>query len=55
MVYNGYFGKGHNVIYKELKDNKLFESYPYSIVYGRDEFIKILEMGDIDVQNTIID
>lgn len=55
MVYNGYFGKGHNVIYKKLKENGLFESYPYSIVYGYNEFIKILEMGDIDVQNTIID
>lgn len=54
LVYNGYFGKGHNVIYKNLKENGLFEDYPYSITYDRDEFIKILEMGDVDVQNTII-
>lgn len=55
LVYNGYFGKGHNVTFKELKDNGLFETYPYSIVYNQDEFIKILEMGDVDVQNTIVD
>lgn len=54
LVYNGYFGKGHNVIYKDLKENGLFETYPYSIVYNKEQFIKILEMGDADVQNTII-
>ena len=55
MVYNGYFGKGHNVIYKDLKENGLFKVYPYNIVYNQNEFVKILEMGDVDVQNTIID
>lgn len=55
LVYNGYFGKGHNVIFKDLKENGLFESYPYSITYSQNEFLKILKMGDIDVQNTIID
>lgn len=55
LVYNGYFGKGHNVTFKDLKENELFESYPYSITYNQDEFIKILEMGDVDVQNIIID
>lgn len=55
LIYNGYFGKGNNVIYKKLKENTLFENYPYSITYNQDEFIKILEMGDVNVQNTIID
>lgn len=55
MVYNGFFGKGNNVNYKTLKDNALFETYPYSIDYHKEEFIKILEMGDINVQNVIID
>ena len=54
MVYNGYFGKGHNVIFKDLKENGLFENYPYNIIYNNKEFIKILEMGGIDVQNTVI-
>lgn len=55
MVYNGFFGKGHNVIFKELRDNNLFEDYPYNIIYSRNQFTKILELGDVDVQNTIID
>lgn len=55
MVYNGFFGKGHNVNYKTLKENGLFETYPYNIDYQKKEFIKILEMGDVNVQNVIID
>lgn len=54
MVYNGFFGKGHNVTHKSLQTNGLFETYPYSIEYSKNEFIKILEMGDTDVQNVII-
>ncbi len=55
LVYNCYFGKGHNVTFKELKDKGLFETYPYSIMYNQEEFIKILEIGDVNVQNTIVD
>ena len=55
MVYNGFFGKGHNINYKTLKENSLFETYPYNIDYQKKEFIKILEMGDVNVQNVIID
>lgn len=55
MIYNGFFGKGHNVNYKALKENALFNTYPYSIDYRKEEFIKILEMGDVNVQNVIID
>lgn len=54
MVYNGYFGGGHNVINKDLTERGLFKTYPYNIIYSPDEFIQILEMGDIDVQNVII-
>jgi len=54
MVYNGYFGKGHNITYKALSENGLFTSYPYNIIYSKEEFIQILEMGDVDVQNVII-
>ena len=54
MVYNGYFGKGHNVIYKKLKEQNLFEHYPYNIKYSKEQFLKILQMGDVNVQNTII-
>lgn len=55
MVYNGYFGKGHNVIYKNLKDSNLFAEHPYKIAYRKEDFVKILKMGDINVQNVIID
>lgn len=55
LVYNGFFGKGHNVNHKKLKDNGLFSNHPYNIDYTKDDFIRILEMGDINVQNVIID
>lgn len=55
LVYNGFFGKGHNVIHKDLKNHGLFEDHPYNIEYTKEQFIKILEMGDVDVQNVIID
>lgn len=54
MVYNGYFGAGHNITYNELKNGGFFNVYPYNIRYSLDEFEKILEMGDTDVQNVII-
>ncbi|WNY27474.1 hypothetical protein [Methanolapillus ohkumae] len=55
ILYNGYFGKGHNVNYIRLKEAGLFEGYPYQIQYSPAEFIKILEMGDVCVQDVIID
>ncbi|TEB12169.1 MULTISPECIES: hypothetical protein [Pelotomaculum] len=55
LLYNGYFGKGHNVNFNSLKQAGLFEEYPYNIRYTPKEFFSILEMGDIDVQNVIID
>lgn len=54
LVYNGFFGKGHNVNHKTLKDNGLFSGHPYNIDYTKDDFIRILEMGDTNVQNVII-
>ena len=55
LIYNTYFGKGHNVNFATLKDNGLFETYPYQIVYSKDELEKILELGGRNVQNIIID
>lgn len=55
LTYNGYFGKGHNVIHKNLNDKELFYAHPYKIEYSKEQFINILEMGDVDVQNVIID
>lgn len=55
MVYNGFFGKGHNVNHKTLNDHGLFPVHPYNIDYSKSDFIKILEMGDTNVQNVIVD
>ncbi len=55
LVYNGFFGKGHNVIHKNLKEQGLFDAHPYNLDYTKDQFIKLLGMGDVDVQNVIID
>lgn len=55
MVYNGFFSKGKNVTYWQLKNNGLFESYPYSISYSIEQIKKILELGGSDVKNIIID
>lgn len=55
MIYNGYFGKGHNVTHRELYDKGLFTAHPYEIEYSLEEFKEILRMGDRDVQNIIID
>ena len=55
MVYNGYFGRGHNVTYKWLNDNGLFEAYPYQIEYTKDQFLRILREGNINVSDVIVD
>lgn len=55
FVYNGFFGRGNNVIHKRLKENNLFETHPYGIRYSLDDFSKIIEMGGKNVQNIIVD
>lgn len=54
MIYNGYFGLGNNVNYDWLKKNGLFDKYPYQIEYDKSQFIKILEKGNINASNIII-
>jgi hypothetical protein len=54
LVYNGFFGKGHNVNHKNLNDQGLFTTHPYNLDYTKEQFVKILGMGDVDVQNVII-
>ena len=55
LVYCGFFGAGNNVNYKALKDEGLFEDYPYQIRYTSQEYKRILEMGGINVQTAFID
>lgn len=54
LVYNGYFGKGKNINYATLKENNLFETYPYTNKLTKQQFEKILEMGGKNVRNIII-
>jgi hypothetical protein len=55
LLYNGFFEKGNNVTYWQLKNKGLFESHPYNIDYTLDEIKDILKLGKIDVENIIID
>lgn len=54
MLYNGFFAKGNNVTYWQLKNNGLFEDHPYNISYSIEQIKKILELGGSDVENIII-
>ncbi|MFZ3171816.1 MAG: hypothetical protein WA118_07545 [Carboxydocellales bacterium] len=55
IAYNGFFGKGHNVTHNELKNSGLwFDMHPYHFQYSKEQFVKILQMGDVDVQNVIV-
>lgn len=38
-----------------VKENGFFNAHPYKIVYNKKEFEEILKLGDVDVQNTLID
>jgi len=54
LIYNGYFGAGHNIIYNDLKAAGLFEKYPYDIELDRIEIIKIMKMGGKNEHDIII-
>lgn len=54
MIYNGFFGKGHNVTHRNLSDANLFPCYPYNIKYTREEFNTILRMGNAHEHDFII-
>ncbi|MEN6385859.1 MAG: hypothetical protein ABFD79_11775 [Phycisphaerales bacterium] len=53
MVYNGFFGKGHNVNHKALSEAGLFSGHPYNIELTPNEFLTILQMGDKNVSDLI--
>jgi L-amino acid N-acyltransferase YncA len=56
LLYLGYFGEGHNVNYIWLKNNGYFADniYPTQNRFSKDQFVKLLEGGDIDVHSVII-
>ncbi|HAE42425.1 MAG TPA: hypothetical protein DCG34_05825 [Clostridiales bacterium] len=56
LLYYGYFGAGHNINNAWLSDNGYFDGrYPALIMVSPDQFKGILEEGDVDVSNVIID
>lgn len=55
LIYNGYFGAGHNVTNHNLKTAGLFEKHPYEIELNRTEILKIIEMGGKDEQDIVVD
>lgn len=55
LIYNGFFAKGNNVTYWQLKNMGLFEDHPYNIDYTLSEIKDILRLGKADVENIIID
>lgn len=56
LLYYGYFGAGNNVNWMWLKNNNCWPgSHPMNFRYSKDQFIKILREGNVDVDNVIID
>lgn len=55
LVYNGFFGKGCNITHSWLKENGIFNGYPYDIEFSENDFIKVLEAASVNVQNVVID
>lgn len=56
LLYYGYFGAGNNVNWIWLKNNGLwFNTHPLNFSYTTDQFKKVLQEGNIDVNNVIID
>ena len=55
LLYNGFFEKGNNITYWQLKNKGLFEAHPYNIDYTLEEMKDILKLGKADVENIIID
>lgn len=54
LLYNGFLGKGKNVNFDTLESNDLFKTYPYQIRYTKDEFLKILNLGDKNENDIIV-
>lgn len=55
ILYLGYFGAGNNVNWAWLKNNGYWpNTYPMSILYSKEQFCKILQEGNVDVENVII-
>lgn len=55
IVYNYYFGSGHNINYNTLKEKGfLSNGYPANKIYNIEELKKIIQLGGNHVQNIIV-
>lgn len=55
LLYYGYFGAGNNVNWAWLKDNGCWSgTHPMNFRYTREQFDRIMQRGNVDVQNVII-
>lgn len=55
IVYNYYFGSGHNINYNTLKEKGLLlNGYPANKIYNMEELKKIIQLGGNHVQNIIV-
>jgi hypothetical protein len=54
LLYNGFFGEGHNVNHYWLKNAGYFDTYPYNIDLPPDAFRKILREGGKNEQDIIL-
>ena len=55
IVYNYYFGSGHNINYNTLKEKGLLaKGYPTNKIYNMEELKKIIHLGGNHVQNIIV-
>jgi len=56
MVYLGYFGLGHNVHWRWLKENGYWpDRYPSQFSSTPAQFRSILERGDVDFETLVAD
>ena len=55
LLYYGYFGAGNNVNWTWLKNNGCWSgTHPMNFRYTREQFDKIMQRGNVDVQTVII-
>lgn len=54
MVYNGYFGPGKNINWVYLENNGYISGHFYQMILSKKQFIELLQMGDKNAKNIII-
>lgn len=56
LLYYGFFGAGNNVNWVWLKNNDCWPgTHPLNFRYSREQFDRILQEGNVNVENVIVD